>query len=83
MNKLYLKAEELEKYLTIDELNKIIPISKGDILSVEDLINMIDDLYYEYKRLEEKLEDEIQNRQDNYEPISPYKMYGVNEKDFH
>lgn len=83
MSEIYIKAIELEKHTSIDELAKIIPISKGDILSIEDLIEMIDDLYREYKRLEEKLEDEIQNREDNYEPISFYKMYGVNEKDFH
>ena len=83
MDKVLIKAEELEKYTSIEGLKKIIPISQDDILSIEDLMEMIDELYREYSRLEEKLESEIQNREDNYEPISPYKLYGINERDFH
>lgn len=83
MDKVLIKAEELEKYTSIEGLKKIIPISQDDILSIEDLMEMIDELYREYSRLEEKLESEIQNREDNYEPISSYKLYGINERDFH
>ena len=83
MDKILIKAEELEKYISIKDLKKVIAISEGDILSIEDLMEMISDLYYEYRRLEEQLEDEIQNRHDNYEPISPYKLYGISERDFH
>ena len=56
MDKVLIKAEELEKYTSIEGLKKIIPISQDDILSIEDLMEMIDELYREYSRLEEKLE---------------------------
>ena len=45
--------------------------------------SMFEDMFCEINDLEEKIEDMEDNIRDNYRPISPYEMYGVNEKDFH
>ena len=44
---------------------------------------MFEDMFCEIDSLEEKIEDMEQDIRDNYKPISPYEMYGVNERDFH
>lgn len=44
--------------------------------------SILEDFITEYHRKEEELEDEIQQREDFYEPKSPYDVYGVNERDF-
>lgn len=54
-----------------------------DLLSIEDLLGIIQDLYYENERLKEEFEDYKRQVEDNYEPISPYKMYGISERDFY
>lgn len=55
----------------------------GNYIKIESLIAVIEDLEYEVHRLEEKVEDTEAHYQDNYQPVSPYKMYGVSENDFH
>jgi cell division septum initiation protein DivIVA len=42
----------------------------------EDVISTIEDLICEVERLEEKIEDIIADRNDNYKPISSFGMYG-------
>ena len=44
------------------------------VLTLEDLINLCEDLYYENQRLEEKIEELEQNIQENYikRPQSDY-----------
>lgn len=54
-----------------------------DLISIDDLLSIIQDLYFENEKLKEELEDEKRDKQDNYEKISPYKMYGISERDFH
>lgn len=54
-----------------------------DLLTIEDLLGIIQDLYFENERLQEELQDLKQDIEDNYEPISPYKMYGISERDFY
>ena len=48
----------------------------------EDLIAMYENLVYEHKMLEEKLEDVIQDRNDNYRQITDKEMYGDTEDNF-
>lgn len=53
----------------------------------ETIIEMFKDLIWERDRTEERLTDEleheIQDKRDNYKPLSPYEMYGVSERDFY
>lgn len=53
-----------------------------DLVSIEDLLGIIEDLYYEVERLKEELQDTINDRDSNYKPISNYEMYGMSDKDF-
>lgn len=75
MENVYIKVAELNEYVA-----KYFP--KQDIVSVEELIATIEDLDVELDREREKYKDLEQNLQDNYKPIGPYQMYGINEKDF-
>ena len=56
---------------------------KGNYIPLDSFISIIEDLEYQVHSLEEKVEDTESYYQDNYEPVSPYKMYGVAESEFH
>lgn len=81
-----------ELYMRISELTGVdyegVVVNENEFyIEEETIIEMFKDLIWERdkteERLEEQLEHEIQNRRDNYKPISPYEMYGVSERDFH
>ena len=55
----------------------------GNYIPLEDLIGIIECLIYEVDRIEEEKEDTEKYYQDNFEPISPNRMYGISESDFH
>ena len=46
-----------------------------DLVSVNDLLNAIDDLIYERDNLEDKIKDMEQDIEDNYKPISKSEQY--------
>lgn len=49
----------------------------GKIYIADDVaVGLIEDLIADKNRLEEELEDEKQDKQDNYKPISQAEMYG-------
>lgn len=58
---------------------------ENSVLAYHDLDTIIQDLVYAYDVLEEKLEDTIKDRDENYKPIpfDPYKEYGISENNFH
>lgn len=79
----YIKRKDLLDFDCITEKTlERIGINK-DIISVEELLGVIEDLYFEKEHLEEELQDLKQDIEDNYKPISPYEMYGISERDFH
>lgn len=55
----------------------------NDIMSIEELFVVVQELLGKCEELEEKLDDEIEYRQDNFKPRSPYDLYGISENDFH
>lgn len=80
-----------ELYQRISELTGVdyegIVVNEDEFYIEEENIKiMFKDLLWERDKTEERLTDEleheIQNRRDNYKPISPYEMYGVSERDF-
>lgn len=82
MNNVYIKREDILNFDCIrEETLERIGIKK-DILSIEDLLVVLEELYADKERLEEELDDIIQDVRDNYKPISPYEKYGVSERDF-
>lgn len=77
MDELYIKIEPKSWLRNIKSLDK-------DLVSIEDLLGCIEDLYDENMTLKEELEDLKQDVNDNYElkNIDPYDYYGVSKKDF-
>lgn len=77
-------------YIEIDEkiLKKVTDItnftykSKGDFITYEDVISIIEDLVCEYNVLKEKFEDYKGNVRDNYRQITPQEMYDIDDRDF-
>jgi hypothetical protein len=54
-------------------------------VAAEDLYEVIGDLLVEIGRLNEELEEVIEDRNENYQPkpFDPYREYGIYEEDFH
>lgn len=48
----------------------------------DDIINVIDDLIYEYHNLKEEHEKLKQDLEDNYRPIPVAEQVGISDKDF-
>ena len=76
MNEVYIKASDLGGL--IDNIEKHTPISKGDILSINDLCDIIDELIYKIDKLEEEL-DEYKNPED-YRPTFDYSEWKANQE---
>ena len=53
-----------------------------DIVEVGKLVDSLENLFIEYKELEEEFEDYKQNISDNYEPIPVSKQVYVGDRDF-
>lgn len=68
----------------IQRASNITDVNYGDI-ELEDLFIIIQDLVVEYNKLQEQLDDEIKDKEENYEQrkVDYYINYGLNEKDFH
>lgn len=64
----------------LDSVNKY--FSK-DLVSVEELIALIEDLDGDLEVLKEQIEDLKQDIEDNYKPISHWEEYGLNPNDYH
>lgn len=75
MDNVFIKKEELNEWIA--------KYFKENLISIDDLLRLLEDLDYKIGCLEEEFEDYKQMIKDNYEPISPYRMYGVNENEFH
>lgn len=55
---------------------------KDKLVDIEELKDAIKDLLVEYDKLQEQLEDEKEQRDNYYKPISEYEIVGMNERDF-
>ena len=75
MNNVFIKKEELNEWLR--------KYFKGDLISIDDMISVMEDLDSEIDRLKEKIEDIEQDKEDNYRPLHSSELYGVSERDFH
>lgn len=80
---MFMKYEE--KY--IKEIETITGVNygcRGDLIPMDSIIPMLEDLLCEIDRLNEKLEDEIEQREEYYKPKSQYEILGdIKESDFH
>lgn len=55
---------------------------KYKLVDIKELKNAIEDLLVEYGKLQEKLEDEKEQRDNYYKSKSKYEIVGMNERDF-
>ena len=76
MEEVYIKVQDLNRWIAKYFPNK-------DLITIDDLLGVIEDLDGELDEQKEKYEELENKLHDNYEPISPYRMYGINERDFH
>jgi hypothetical protein len=53
-----------------------------DLYSLEEIIDLCEDLYCEVERLQETIEELNQDIEDNYKPISLKEQYGIDDSDF-
>ena len=75
-NKVYYKLNENEKEIVKNVQKRTITEYdiQNDFISAQDIMYMVEDLLLEIDRLEEELEEEIQDRKDNYKRISYEEM---------
>ena len=74
MKDAYVKIDE-KLYDKVSGLTMINYDKKGDKVSVEALMQMIEDLLVEYHRSEETLQDVLSDIEDNYKPLTNKEMY--------
>lgn len=74
MKDVYVKIDE-KLYDEVSGLTMIDYDKKGDEVSVEALMQMVEDLLVEYHRSEETLQDVLSDMEDNYKPLTNKEMY--------
>ena len=74
MKDVYIKKEELNEWLR--------KYFNGDLISINDMISVMEDLVGEIDRLKEKIEEIEQDKENNYRPLHNSELYGVSERDF-
>lgn len=52
------------------------------IMTLEEVLDLCEELYNETQRLNEKIDDLEQDIQENYKPIDKSEQYGINDSDF-
>ena len=76
MDLVYIKVEDLNKWVAKYFKNK-------DLITVDDLIATIEDLDSEVDDLKEKLEQSENDKLENYRPIPVSEQYDMGECNFH
>lgn len=74
MNNVFIKKEELNEWLR--------KYFKGDLISINDMISVMEDLDGEIDRLKEKIEEIEQDKEENYKQVSISSQVGINNSDF-
>lgn len=72
---IYIKKEDIADFdcITYKMLDNI--FKNEDIISLEEILGALEDLYFEKEHLEEELRDTIQDREDNYKPYTKAEQY--------
>ena len=76
MDNVYIKKNELNTWITKHLPNK-------DLISIDDLINAIENLDGEVEEWQSKYEELENDLHDNYRPISQAEQYDVSDRDFY
>lgn len=78
--------KEMETLTKVSEITGVDYNGKewNEDITIESLINALDDMIYEYHNKEEEIEDLKHDLEENYQPkpFDPYDEYGVSRNDF-
>lgn len=74
MENVFIKREELNKWIA--------KYFKEDLVSIDDILRVLEDLEFELDNLKEEFDDYKQMVADNYKPRSASSMYGVSDNDY-
>lgn len=74
MENVFIKREELNKWIA--------KYFKNDLVSIDDILRVLEDLEFELDSIKEEFDDYKQMVEDNYKPRSASSMYGVSENDY-
>lgn len=75
MEDIYIKASDLNTWISKYFKNQ-------DLISISDLIGVIEDLDGEIETLNETIDDLKQDIEDNYRPIPYAEQVGISDRDF-
>ena len=71
-------------YILKKDLNRwIAKYFDKDLISIDDMLAVIESLDEEKEHLEEQLEHKDKYYQDNWKPVDEMIMYGLNERNYH
>lgn len=70
----------MEVLINVKDCNN--EIFKKDLYTVDELIEIIEDLKYQIENLQEEKKEFEQQVEDNYRPLSAYELTGMSESDF-
>lgn len=79
MNEVYININELNECWLSKYLEKKF---KRDLISIDDLLTLIEDLSSDVEELEDKVRDLEQDIEENYRPIPVHEQYEVYDSDF-
>lgn len=74
MKEVYIKKNELSEWLA--------KYFKQDLISIDDLLGVMEDLDSDVKRLEEKIQDLEQDIEENYISMPIANQCGISDRDF-
>ena len=74
MDNVFIKKEELSDWIA--------QYFKHDLISIDDMLNVIEDLNSEVENWEMKYNELERDIEDNYRPISKAEQYEVSDRDF-
>ena len=76
MEQVFIRKNDLNRWVA-----KYFP--SNDLISIDDLIGVIEELDEEVEQLKEKIEDMEQDLEQNYRPIPLSEQYGIRNSDFY
>lgn len=75
MENVFIKREELNKWIA--------KYFKEDLVSIDDILRVLEDLDNEVDSIKEEFNDYKQMVEDNYKPKSMWEQTGMRDSDFH
>lgn len=83
MNDIYIDVKMNDAYINVKKQNKkISSLFEKEFVSVEDILNKLDEMINEVDDLNEKIQHIEQDREENYRPVPVAEQVGISDRDF-